>query len=107
GARRARIPEELAEDLLAGPDRTARPLARDPAAAQRLVGGRGEPERLRERDAAAAMGRSRTFIEDKRLVACCGDIRLLVGRQRALAGLGHGGMLLPLEVRRREPCKLL
>src|SRR6185437_4043733 len=88
-AARIRITEQLAEHLLAGADRAARALAGDPAAAQRLVRPRWHAERLGERDPAAAVRHAHAFVERERFRTRGGDIGGLVGRERALAGLGH------------------
>src|SRR5689334_5646908 len=67
-AGRIRIAEQLAEDVLAGADRTARAFARNAATAQRLVRLGGQPERLRNRDAAAAMRGLNALVEYERFV---------------------------------------
>src|SRR5262249_1910590 len=72
----------------------------------------GEAEGLGERDAAAAVRGALAFVQDERLVARGGDIRLLGGVERARRGvrrevvepgLAHVEMLLPQGCRRRGP----
>ena len=94
-AARIGIAELLAEDQLARLDRATLTFAGNAAATESLVRTRQHAKRLGEGNTARTMRDLLPFVQHEGLVPRGGNVRGLVGRERALAGLGHEVMLLP------------